>query len=201
MKLIDIKNYIQSVCENISTVLDVDVTVVSKDLVRIAGTGIFKNKIDEVISDKSAYSNVLISGEPYIINREIEHSCKNCIHQKECKELADICTPIKLDNHNIGILGIAAFTEEQKNKILSKDQELREFISSMSNLISYKLDELYKEEIRTVEELEKQEIEKAIKKYGSNTQGMKQVAKALNIGIATLYRKVKKYNINAEEQE
>lgn len=201
MKLIDIKNYIQSVCENISTVLDVDVTVVSKDLVRIAGTGIFKDKIDEVISDKSAYSNVLISGEPYIINREIEHSCKNCIHQKDCKELADICTPIKLDNHNIGILGIAAFTEEQKNKILSKDQELREFISSMSNLISYKLDELYKEEIRTVEELEKQEIEKAIKKYGSNTQEMKQVAKALNIGIATLYRKVKKYNISAEEQE
>lgn len=199
MKLIDIKNYIQSVCQNISTVLDVDVTVVSKDLVRIAGTGIFKDKIDEKISDKSAYSNVLISGEPYTINREIEDSCKNCIHSKDCKELADICTPIKLGNNNIGILGIAAFTEEQKNKILSKDQELCEFISSMSNLISYKLDELYKEEIRTVEELEKEEIEKAIKKYGNNTQEMKQVAKALNIGIATLYRKVKKYNINAEE--
>ncbi|MEW9078470.1 GAF domain-containing protein [Terrisporobacter glycolicus] len=200
MKLIDIKNYIQSVCQNISTVLDVDVTVVSKDLVRIAGTGIFKDKIDEKISDKSAYSNVLISGEPYIINRYIEDSCKNCIHSKDCKELADICTPIKLGNNNIGILGIAAFTEEQKNKILSKDQELCEFISSMSNLISYKLDELYKEEIRTVEELEKEEIEKAIKKYGNNTQEMKQVAKALNIGIATLYRKVKKYNINAEEE-
>lgn len=200
MRLIDIKNYIQSVCQNISTVLDVDVTVVSKDLVRIAGTGIFKDKIDEKISDKSAYSNVLISGEPYIINREIEDSCKNCIHSKDCKELADICTPIKLGNNNIGILGIAAFTEEQKNKILSKDQELCEFISSMSNLISYKLDELYKEQIRTVEELEKEEIEKAIKKYGNNTQEMKQVAKALNIGIATLYRKVKKYNINAEEE-
>ena len=40
-----------------------------------------------------------------------------------------------------------------------------------------------------------EEIEKAIKKYGSNTQEMKQVAEALNIGIATLYRKVKKYNI------
>ena len=38
-------------------------------------------------------------------------------------------------------------------------------------------------------------LRKAIKKYGNNTQEMKQVAKALNIGIATLYRKVKKYNI------
>ena len=65
----------------------------------------------------------------------------------------------------------------------------------MSNfLISYKLDELYKAEIKTVEQLEKERIEKAIRnKYGSNTQEMKQVAKALNIGIATLYRKVKKY--------
>ena len=69
----------------------------------------------------------------------------------------------------------------------------------MSNLISFKLDELYKEEIKTVEQLEKEEIEKAINKYGSNTQEMKQVAKALNIGIATLYRKVKKYNIKTGE--
>ncbi|MEG0857683.1 MAG: helix-turn-helix domain-containing protein [Terrisporobacter sp.] len=199
MKLNDITNYIQNVCQNISTVLDVDVTVVSKDLVRIAGTGIFEKKVGEKISDKSVYSNVLNTGEPYVINREIEHSCKDCIHSKDCKELADICTPIKLGEENLGILGIAAFTQEQKTKILSKDKDLREFISSMSNLISYKLDELYKEEIKTMEQLEKDEIEKAIKKYGSNTQEMKQVAKALNIGIATLYRKVKKYNINAEE--
>lgn len=196
LKLIDITNYIQSICQNISTVLDVDVTVVSRDLVRIAGTGIFEGRIGEKISDKSVYSNVLNNSKSYIFNRELEHSCKDCIHNKDCKELADICTPIKLGDDNLGILGIAAFTEEQKNKILSKDQDLREFINSMSNLISYKLDEMYKEEIKTVEQLEKEEIEKAIKKYGSNTQEMKQVAKALNIGIATLYRKVKKYNIN-----
>ena len=195
----DITNYIQSVCQNISTVLDVDVTVVSRDLIRISGTGIFESKINEVISDNSVYSKVLSTGKPYIINRESEHSCKTCIHNKDCKELADICAPIRLGDNILGILGIAAFTEEQKNKILSKDQELSEFISSMSNLISYKLDELYKEEIKTVEQLEKEEIEKAIKKYGSNTQEMKQVAKALNIGIATLYRKVKKYNINTGE--
>lgn len=199
MKLNDIRNYIQSVCQNISTVLDVDVTVVSKDLVRISGTGIFENKIGETISDKSVYSNVLSNGKPYVINKEIEDGCKNCIHREDCKELADICTPIKLGDEILGILGIAAFTEEQKIKILSKDKDLSEFISSMSNLISYKLDELYKEEIKTVEQLEKDEIEKAIKKYGSNTQEMKQVAKALDIGIATLYRKVKKYNIFNEE--
>ena len=199
MRLDDIINYIQGVCENISTVLEVDVTVVSKDLIRIAGTGVFRDKINEKISDKSAFSKVLKSYEPYIINRDLEYNCKICIHNKDCKELVDICSPIMLGNDNLGILGIVAFTQEQKNKILSKDQELCEFLNSMSNLISYKLDELYKEEIKTVEQLEKEEIEKAINKYGSNTQEMKRVAKALNIGIATLYRKVKKYNIKTNE--
>lgn len=199
MRLDDITNYIQSICENICTVLDVDVTVVSKDLIRIAGTGIFKDKMHEKISDKSTFSKVLNSNKAYIINRDLEDNCKICVHKNDCKELVDICSPIILDNENLGVLGIAAFTEEQKKKILSKDQELCEFINSMSNLISYKLDELYKEQIKTVEQLEKEEIEKAIKKYGSNTQEMKQVAKALNIGIATLYRKVKKYNLKTGE--
>ena len=45
MKLNDITQYIQDICQNISNVLDVDVTVVSKDLYRIEGTGIFKDKI------------------------------------------------------------------------------------------------------------------------------------------------------------
>ena len=83
MKLMDITNYIQSVCQNISTVLDVDVTVVSRDLIRISGTGIFESKINEVISDNSVYSKVLSTGKPYIINRESEHSCKTCIHNKD----------------------------------------------------------------------------------------------------------------------
>jgi transcriptional regulator with PAS, ATPase and Fis domain len=195
LKLNDITQYIQEICQNISKVLDVDVTVVSKDLYRIAGTGIFKDKIGDKISEEAVYSNVLKTGNSYIINKEIENRCKTCSSREHCKELADICTSIKLGSENLGILGIAAFTEEQKQKILSKDKELREFISSMSDLISFKLDEMYKEEIKTVEQLEKEEIEKAIKKYGSNTQEMKKVADALNIGIATLYRKVKKYNI------
>ena len=199
MKLNDITQYIQDICKNISRILDVDVTVVSKDLFRIAGTGIFKDTIGDKISEEAVYSNVLKTGNSHVIDKDLEDSCKVCSKRDHCKELADICTPIKLGEENLGILGIAAFTEEQKQKLLSKDKELTEFIASMSDLISFKLDEMYKEEIKTVDQLEKEEIEKAIKKYGSNTQEMKEVAKALDIGIATLYRKVKKYNIKTSE--
>ncbi|WP_304340058.1 helix-turn-helix domain-containing protein [Metaclostridioides mangenotii] len=196
MNLNNITNYIQSICENISNVLDVDVTLVTNDLTRIAGTGIFKDKIGETITEKSAYSMVLQTGESYVIVKELDEKCNNCSNRESCKELADICTPVKLEDHILGILGVAAFSEEQKHNILSKDKYLTEFIMSMSDLISFKLDEMYDQEIKTMSDVEKEVIEKAIKKYGSNTEAMKQIADVLNIGIATLYRKVKKYNLN-----
>ena len=195
MNLNDITNYIQSICENISNVLDVDVTLVTKDLVRIAGTGIFKEKIGEKISEETIYYRVLTDGKSYLIDKEVEQKCSICSHKKDCKELADICTPVMLDKEILGILGIAAFDERQKLNLISKNKDLIEFISRMSDLISFKLDEMYKTEVRTMNDLEKDAIEKAINKYGSNTEGMKKVADALDIGIATLYRKVKKYNI------
>ncbi|WP_024620560.1 helix-turn-helix domain-containing protein [Metaclostridioides mangenotii] len=191
MNLNNITNYIQSICENISNVLDVDVTLVTNDLTRIAGTGIFKDKIGETITEKSAYSMVLQTGESYVIVKELDEKCNNCSNRESCKELADICTPVKLEDHILGILGVAAFSEEQKHNILSKDKYLTEFIMSMSDLISFKLDEMYDQEIKTMSDVEKEVIEKAIKKYGSNTEAMKQIADVLNIGIATLYRKVK----------
>ena len=57
MKLNDITQYIQDICQNISNVLDVDVTVVSKDLYRIAGTGIFKDKIGDKICLFKCFKN------------------------------------------------------------------------------------------------------------------------------------------------
>lgn len=44
--------------------------------------------------------------------------------------------------------------------------------------------------IRTLKEIEQEEIRKAIAYYGDTTEGKKQAAKALGIGIATLYRKL-----------
>ena len=195
MELKSIITYIDQVCDNISSILEVDVTIVSKDLVRIAGTGVFKDKIGESISEESMYKKVIEEGQTYVIDKEIEYSCTNCSCRDKCKELADICTPIQAGEQVVGILGMAAFNEQQKHKILSKNEEMIQFINSMSNLISYKLEELYKKEIKSIDELEKEAIQCCIEKYGTSTEGMKKSSKCLNIGIATLYRKIKKYNI------
>lgn len=46
------------------------------------------------------------------------------------------------------------------------------------------------DEIRSLREIEQAEIKKAIDYYGDSTEGKMQAAKALGIGIATLYRKL-----------
>ena len=43
--------------------------------------------------------------------------------------------------------------------------------------------------------MEKRMIEKAIARYGKGTADKKKVAEVLGIGVATLYRKIKKYGI------
>jgi PAS domain S-box-containing protein len=53
-------------------------------------------------------------------------------------------------------------------------------------------------EIRTLEELEKEAIGRTLKATGNN---IRQTAKLLGINRATLYRKIKRYGLNAEELE
>ena len=51
--------------------------------------------------------------------------------------------------------------------------------------------------IYTFEELEKGEIKRALNIYGNDTFGKSIAAEKLGIGIATLYRKIEKYKLNA----
>ena len=51
------------------------------------------------------------------------------------------------------------------------------------------------EENLNLDAMEKHLIEKAIARYGTGTEQKRQVAEALGIGVATLYRKIKKYQI------
>lgn len=56
--------------------------------------------------------------------------------------------------------------------------------------------ELPGKEIVRLKDLEGQEIRKALKLYGEDTEGKKMAAKALGISLATLYRKLEQYSQN-----
>lgn len=55
-----IKDEIQNIAEAIEAVLEIDVTIVDEDLVRVAGTGIYVQKIGKKVNEYSVFKKSLI---------------------------------------------------------------------------------------------------------------------------------------------
>ncbi len=137
MKLDVIKNEIQKVAEAISLVIDIDVTIVNEEMKRIAGTGIYKKMIGEIIPGKSVFNRCFEEKKTLIIDNPKENIyCKHCYKFDSCIEMAEMSCPIILDANCYGVIGLIAFDEKQKNTILSRKNELVLFIEKMASLIS-----------------------------------------------------------------
>jgi len=50
-------------------------------------------------------------------------------------------------------------------------------------------------QIKTLAQLEKEAIEDLLEKFGTSSKGKTKAAEALDISLATLYRKLKQYNL------
>lgn len=127
----------------ISSVINVDVEIVDENLLRVAGTGIYKDKLNESIAKKdSVYSYVLSCGESQIIENPRSHSlCFNCSCKEKCEEEMEICTPIKLGNKNIGVIGLICSSEEQKIYLKEKLNSYMDFLIQIAEFISIKSNE------------------------------------------------------------
>lgn len=133
----------QKVAEAIEAVLRIDVTIMSKEMKRISGTGKYKGLIDEEIEKETAFDHCLRTGNPQIIvDHEDDNSiCQKCPRYSSCSEKAEICVPIKQEDTTIGVIGVVAFNEEQKNRIISNKMVFLNFLEKMSDLLEAKYSE------------------------------------------------------------
>ena len=53
------------------------------------------------------------------------------------------------------------------------------------------------QEVMPLERMEEILLRSALNRYGQTLEGKKRAARALNISLATLYNKVKRFNLNA----
>lgn len=152
-----IKDDIQRIAEAIEAVLGIDVTIVDEELVRIAGTGIYVDKIGKKVKGYSAFKKSIIEQSTIVIDDPSNHSiCKECYSRKECREFAEVCCPIVCDDKAYGVIGLIAFNKGQAEIIKNSKDNLVNFLGKMADLISSKL----KAQIKTYElELEKKKLE------------------------------------------
>ncbi len=124
----------------ISTIIKVEVEIVDKNLIRIAGTGIYKNRINENISKKGyIYKHTLITGENHIVkNPGAHYLCEECVDKDCCIEKMQVCNPIKLNNEIIGVIGLICSNEDQKEHLIKNLDFYLEFLSQIEEFISAK---------------------------------------------------------------
>jgi len=140
----------------ISSVLNVDVLIVDHNFNRIVATGKSAENQGKKIDDESVFAYALKSGESFIIDNPRTHeACKSCKNKESCKEFAEVCCPIKINNKTLGVIGLIAFDEDQKKKLLMNKENILSFLNRMSDLIATKMIETRKTDqiVRMAEEM------------------------------------------------
>jgi len=134
----------------------------------------FSSKLDKNVEDIALEAlNTIKNYQWYGNVRELENAIEYAVNMTD-KSYIDIDSlPNKLKN--------------EKNK---------------DNLVKNNSEELHTCEcnsLRTIEELERNELKKAIKLYGLSNNSVNKICEELGISRATFYRKIKKYNLISHE--
>lgn len=120
--------------------INVDVDIVDSDFVRIAGTGAYKDKVNENMSAEAyIYREVIATGTTQVVNNPGKDPiCQPCTKKPTCVEKFEICTPIKLGQEIIGSIGLVCFTDDQKTHLLKRYDVYLEFVAQIAEFISAK---------------------------------------------------------------
>ena len=142
MSLDRLQKELQEIAEAIMSVTDLDVTILDSSLKRIAGTGKYYERIGKHAPENSVFEKCIKTGKQYVITQPrtcIE--CVQCSGKENCREEAEVCYPIESDRDVEGVIGMIAFTPEQKKAFLKNQRHYMNFVSRMSKLISSSIKE------------------------------------------------------------
>ena len=142
LELSVIRDTVMNVAEAITAALEIETEIVNESLEIIGGTGRYIRKIgsfeeDGNVDSGAVYGKLLKTGENYI--------CTNPLTDPEYDpkegELAEICCPIRLENRIVGLIGLVAFNQDQREKIMRNSNTLALFLERMAELLASKLSE------------------------------------------------------------
>lgn len=135
-----IKENLLDISDAIGSVLHLDLTIVDQDLRRIVATGRYQKHLGEKVSEQSVFSFAMKNKKSFIIKEPKKHpACLHCSKRENCEEFAEVCSPIKIEDQVIGVIGLIAFNEDQREMILENDESTLNFLDKMSDLIATKV--------------------------------------------------------------
>ena len=143
-----IKESVQQVAEAISIAVGVEVEIVDNKLNILGGTGAYYDRVGQKeeggdLDSNYLYARVLRTGTTQYVEdaKQDEDYDVTGTGGTVLGELAEICTPIILNGAIIGIIGLVAFTEEQKRILSDKSKNMTVFVEKMADLLAAKADQ------------------------------------------------------------
>ena len=135
-----IKDELQQIAETVKAIVDIDVTILGRDLIRLAGTGTYKSKVGMTGPRNSIFEKCLITGNQYLIaDPKSCNECDICDSREDCEEKAAVCFPIMIDDKVEGVIGLIIFDASKKEAFLEKKESYIDFDKRLSELIASKI--------------------------------------------------------------
>lgn len=135
MSLSEIKQAVQEISDAIAAVLQVDVTISDDNLIRVASTGKYRSFIGERLPENCSFEQIALSKTAQFIRNPNSEECTDCSSKGSCNEMATLGYPIMDGNRLVGVIGLIAFNQEQKDELFDKFDSLMEFLSKISKLL------------------------------------------------------------------
>jgi transcriptional regulator with PAS, ATPase and Fis domain len=143
-KLNAIRDDAQVFSEAISAIIELETVVVDETLTVVAGTGRFKKRVGlkEEGGDLHAgcaFGSVITEGKPKIIeDAPNDPRYGPSVNSGKTCELAEICCPIIGHGKILGVIGLVAVTEDQRQYLLSRKRQFLVFVIRMAQLLAGK---------------------------------------------------------------
>jgi transcriptional regulator with PAS, ATPase and Fis domain len=143
VELKDVQEYVQQIAEAIAAVLKIDVEIADKNLIRVAGTGIYSHKVGRSMNRQDyIYREVIRHGHELVIDNPGKHElCQPCKQWGNCLEKCEIAYPINLDGQAVGAIGLLCFTEESARLVMENRNSYLTFLGKMAETVALKLKE------------------------------------------------------------
>lgn len=196
----EMKGTVQKTAEAIADVLKIEVEIADTELVRVAGTGKYKDQCGQVMQDGFVYRHVLETGNTVLIKNPGEHQlCQPCSRRGNCLENAEMASPILLSGKPVGVIGLISFDALQTKRLLANEAWMNQFILKMAELIAGSIPsdtgDVTAIPPLNLGNLERDAIIQALTKVAGHVRSKEMAAELLGISRATLYRKIKEYKI------
>lgn len=142
-ELIDEQDYAQQIAEAIATVLKIDVEIADQNLIRVAGTGSYRDGVGLSMDPQGfIYREVIRLGHEFILDKPGQHElCMPCKHWGCCPEKLEIVYPINVAGKTLGAIGLLCFSDANAQLVRDNIDSYRTFLGKMAETISLKIKE------------------------------------------------------------